>query len=48
MTGNRAGPTVNPWVVNETEETRGLSFGEMRQQQHQIIEGTLHTRQWAF
>ncbi|XP_056607545.1 syntaxin-8 [Triplophysa dalaica] len=38
MTENRAGPTVNPWVVNETEETRGLSFGEIRQQQQQIVE----------
>ncbi|KAA0713125.1 Syntaxin-8 [Triplophysa tibetana] len=38
MTGNRAGATVNPWVVNETEETRGLSFGEIRQQQQQIVE----------
>lgn len=48
MTGNRAEPTVNPWVVNETEETRGLSFGEIRQQQQQIVEGVLHTRLWTF
>ncbi|XP_051563606.1 syntaxin-8-like isoform X2 [Myxocyprinus asiaticus] len=36
--GNGAGPAVNPWLVNESEETRGLGFGEIRQQQQQIIE----------
>ncbi|XP_051985510.1 syntaxin-8-like [Xyrauchen texanus] len=36
--GNGAGPAVNPWLVNESEETRGLSFGEIKKQQQQIIE----------
>ncbi|KAM6972789.1 syntaxin-8 [Aplochiton taeniatus] len=29
---------INPWLVNESEETRGLSFGEIKQQQQRIIE----------
>ncbi|RXN07214.1 syntaxin-8-like isoform X2 [Labeo rohita] len=36
--GNGSGPSVNPWLVNESEETRGLSFGEIKHQQQQIIE----------
>lgn len=28
----------NPWLVNETEETQGLSFGEIKDQQQRIIE----------
>uniref|UniRef100_A0A3Q2NU71 Syntaxin-8 n=1 Tax=Fundulus heteroclitus TaxID=8078 RepID=A0A3Q2NU71_FUNHE len=32
------GSTANPWLVDETEETRGLSFGEIKQQQQRIIE----------
>lgn len=45
MTGGYgSGPAVNPWLVNEPEETRGLGFGEIKQQQQQIIEGTLHMR----
>ncbi|KAM4691319.1 syntaxin-8 [Rhinophrynus dorsalis] len=27
----------NPWLIEEPEETRGLGFGEIRQQQQQII-----------
>lgn len=42
--GYGSGPAVNPWLVNEPEETRGLGFGEIKQQQQQIIEGMLHTR----
>ncbi|XP_067315624.1 syntaxin-8 isoform X2 [Pseudorasbora parva] len=39
MTGrNGSGPAVNPWLVNEPEETRGLGFGEIKHQQQQIIE----------
>ncbi|ROI15690.1 Syntaxin-8, partial [Anabarilius grahami] len=39
MTGGYgSGPAVNPWLVNEPEETRGLGFGEIKQQQQQIIE----------
>lgn len=30
---------ANPWLINEPEETRGLSFGEIKQQQQRIIEG---------
>ncbi|XP_074552849.1 syntaxin-8 [Halichoeres trimaculatus] len=29
---------ANPWLINETDETRGLSFGEIKQQQQRIIE----------
>ncbi|XP_036426498.1 syntaxin-8 [Colossoma macropomum] len=40
--GLGAGPggagSVNPWLVNESEETRGLTFGEIKQQQQHIIE----------
>ncbi|XP_004065726.1 syntaxin-8 [Oryzias latipes] len=28
----------NPWLINESEETRGLTFGEIKQQQQKIIE----------
>lgn len=31
----------NPWLVNESEETQGLSFGEIKDQQQRIIEGHL-------
>ncbi|XP_041640749.1 syntaxin-8 [Cheilinus undulatus] len=30
--------TANPWLINETDETRGLSFGEIKQQQQRIID----------
>ncbi|XP_029001849.1 syntaxin-8 [Betta splendens] len=30
--------SANPWLVNEPEETRGLTFGEIKQQQQRIIE----------
>ncbi|XP_042610991.1 syntaxin-8-like isoform X3 [Cyprinus carpio] len=36
--GNGSGPAGNPWLVNESEETRGLSFGEIKHHQQQIIE----------
>ncbi len=39
--GNGSGSAVNPWLVNESEETRGLGFGEIKHQQQQIIEGIL-------
>lgn len=42
--GHGSGPGVNPWLVNESEETRGLGFGEIKHQQQQIIEGILHIR----
>lgn len=32
------GGPVNPWLINESEETRGLSFGDIKQQQQRIIE----------
>ncbi len=38
--GASRGAAVNPWLVNETEETRGLSFGEIKQQQQRIVEGS--------
>ena len=37
--GASQGVAANPWLVNETEETRGLDFGEIKQQQQRIIEG---------
>lgn len=37
--GVSQGVAVNPWLVNETEETRGLTFGEIKEQQQRIIEG---------
>ncbi|CAJ1053610.1 syntaxin-8 [Xyrichtys novacula] len=33
-----SGGAANPWLINETDETRGLSFGEIKQQQQRIIE----------
>lgn len=30
---------ANPWLVDESEETRGLTFGEIKAQQQRIIEG---------
>ncbi|XP_026215517.1 syntaxin-8 isoform X2 [Anabas testudineus] len=36
--GASGGMSTNPWLVNESEETRGLTFGEIKQQQQQIIE----------
>ncbi|KAG8014896.1 Syntaxin-8, partial [Nibea albiflora] len=36
--GASRGVAANPWLVNETEETRGLDFGEIKQQQQRIIE----------
>uniref|UniRef100_A0A8C2IUL9 Syntaxin-8 n=1 Tax=Cyprinus carpio TaxID=7962 RepID=A0A8C2IUL9_CYPCA len=36
--GSGSGPAGNPWLVNESEETRGLSFGEIKHHQQQIIE----------
>lgn len=39
LSGGGQGGAVNPWLVDETEETRGLSFGEIKQQQQRIIEG---------
>lgn len=38
MAGGTGGAAANPWLINETEETRGLTFGEIKQQQQRIIE----------
>ncbi|KAL1005929.1 hypothetical protein UPYG_G00065770 [Umbra pygmaea] len=39
MTGAGAGGGVaNPWLIDEPEETRGLGFAEIKQQQQRIIE----------
>ncbi|XP_028307286.1 syntaxin-8 [Gouania willdenowi] len=32
------GPAANPWLINEPEETKSLTFGEIKQQQQRIIE----------
>ncbi|XP_033830072.1 syntaxin-8 [Periophthalmus magnuspinnatus] len=37
MTGGNGGAAANPWLINETDETKGLSFGEIKQQQQRII-----------
>ncbi|XP_051940091.1 syntaxin-8 [Hippocampus zosterae] len=36
--GASDGVSANPWLINESEETRGLTFGEIKQQQQRIIE----------
>ncbi|XP_072239558.1 syntaxin-8 [Leuresthes tenuis] len=41
MTGGAAAggsSSTNPWLINESEETKGLTFGEIKQQQQRIIE----------
>lgn len=42
MSGGAAAGTPNPWLIEESEETKGLSFGEIKQQQQRIIEGNFH------
>uniref|UniRef100_A0A3B4AYD8 Syntaxin-8 n=1 Tax=Periophthalmus magnuspinnatus TaxID=409849 RepID=A0A3B4AYD8_9GOBI len=37
MTGGNGEAAANPWLINETDETKGLSFGEIKQQQQRII-----------
>ncbi|XP_030063963.1 syntaxin-8 isoform X2 [Microcaecilia unicolor] len=37
MTGGGNHGVSNPWLLEEPEETRGLGFGEIRQQQQRII-----------
>lgn len=36
--GTSGGVAANPWLINESEETRGLTFGEIKQQQQRVIE----------
>lgn len=36
--GGGQGGAVNPWLVDESDDTRGLTFGEIKHQQQQIIE----------
>nr|XP_057939415.1 syntaxin-8 [Doryrhamphus excisus] len=36
--GMSEGVTSNPWLINETDETRGLTFGEIKQEQQRMIE----------
>uniref|UniRef100_A0A8C0J1I3 Syntaxin-8 n=1 Tax=Chelonoidis abingdonii TaxID=106734 RepID=A0A8C0J1I3_CHEAB len=38
MTGGVKRGVTNPWLLEETEETSGLNFGEIRQQQQRIIQ----------
>lgn len=40
MTGGVKRGVTNPWLLEEAEETRGLGFDDLRQQQRRIIEGT--------
>ncbi|KAF1395062.1 hypothetical protein PFLUV_G00007650 [Perca fluviatilis] len=36
--GTSGGVVANPWLINESEETSGLTFGEIKQQQQRVIE----------
>ncbi|XP_076027180.1 syntaxin-8 [Genypterus blacodes] len=36
--GHGGAAAANPWLINESEETVGLGFGEIKQQQQRIIE----------
>ncbi|XP_068607348.1 syntaxin-8 [Brachionichthys hirsutus] len=36
--GGSHGVATNPWLMNESDDTRGLTFGEIKHQQQQIIE----------
>ncbi|KAF4798601.1 hypothetical protein TURU_062494 [Turdus rufiventris] len=38
MAGGAKRGITNPWLLEESEETRGLGFDELRQQQRRIIE----------
>ncbi|NXT34049.1 STX8 protein, partial [Pelecanoides urinatrix] len=38
MTGGVKRGVTNPWFLEESEETRGLGFDDLRQQQRRIIE----------
>lgn len=44
MTGGAKRGILNPWLFEESEETRGLGFDEIRQQQQKIIQGTEYPR----
>lgn len=37
--GASRGVAANPWLINETEETQGLTIGDIKEQQQRIIEG---------
>lgn len=37
--GASRGVAANPWLLNESEETKGLTFGDIKEQQQRIIEG---------
>lgn len=39
MAGGVRREITNPWLVEEPEETKGLDFHDIRQQQQRIIEG---------
>ncbi|XP_064890480.1 syntaxin-8 isoform X3 [Columba livia] len=41
MTGGAKRGVTNPWLLEESEETRGLGFDDLRQQQRRIIEGAV-------
>lgn len=47
MTGGAKRGVPNPWLFEEPEETRGLGFDEIRQQQQKIIQGTDYQGLWA-
>lgn len=44
MTGGAKRGAPNPWLLEEPEETRGLGFDEIRQQQQKIIQGTKYPK----
>lgn len=43
--GASGGTSANPWLINESDETKGLTFGEIKQQQQRVIEGNYMTVQ---
>ncbi|NXC67411.1 STX8 protein, partial [Anhinga anhinga] len=41
MSGGVKRGVTNPWLLEESEETRGLGFDDLRQQQRRIIEAVM-------
>lgn len=37
--GAGRGVAANPWLINESEETKSMAFGDIKEQQQRIIEG---------
>lgn len=39
--GAGRGFAANPWLLNESEETKSMTFGDIKEQQQRIIEGKI-------